>query len=331
MKELLQNPIFFERNRVFRVYTGGKLFSEFFGDEPIDNNFPEEWICSAVPALNDGGNPTDGLSIIKGANITFDKLILSNKNEILGDRENLGILVKVLDSAVRLPLQAHPDKAFSKKYLSSDYGKTEMWLVLATRENAHIFMGFDRAITKEEFINAIDASKTQKDIMQPLLSKIYVKPGDIYLIPATMVHAIGYGCLILEVQEPTDFTIQPEYWCENHKMSEFEKYLNLPKDIAIDCFNFSLTKEQIPLISKKEPKLIKENSLYKYESLISYAVTPCFSTNRITINGSYKLENKPAIYIVINGDGKIYGENKTTAIKKGNYFFIPYSCLNVTV
>lgn len=29
-------PIFFERNRVARVYTGGKLFGDFFSDEPVD-------------------------------------------------------------------------------------------------------------------------------------------------------------------------------------------------------------------------------------------------------------------------------------------------------
>lgn len=34
--ELAKKPIFFERNRVFRVYKGGKLFHDFFGDEAIE-------------------------------------------------------------------------------------------------------------------------------------------------------------------------------------------------------------------------------------------------------------------------------------------------------
>ena len=45
-------PVFFERNRVGRVYTGGKLFHEFFGDAPEDGFLPEEWIASSVVALN---------------------------------------------------------------------------------------------------------------------------------------------------------------------------------------------------------------------------------------------------------------------------------------
>ena len=49
---MINRPIFFERNRVGRVYTGGKLFNGFFGDEPIDGFLPEEWVASAVTALN---------------------------------------------------------------------------------------------------------------------------------------------------------------------------------------------------------------------------------------------------------------------------------------
>ena len=35
-------PIFFEQNRVYRVYTGGKLFAGFFGDSSEDSFYPEE-------------------------------------------------------------------------------------------------------------------------------------------------------------------------------------------------------------------------------------------------------------------------------------------------
>ena len=48
-------PIFFEKNRVFRVYKGGKLFADFFGDDSADGNYPEEWVVSSVHALNERG------------------------------------------------------------------------------------------------------------------------------------------------------------------------------------------------------------------------------------------------------------------------------------
>ena len=51
-EELASRPIFFERNRVFRIYQGGALFHPLFGDPAADNNHPEEWIASSVKALN---------------------------------------------------------------------------------------------------------------------------------------------------------------------------------------------------------------------------------------------------------------------------------------
>ena len=53
-KTIATKPIFFEKNRVFRVYLGGKLFSSFFGDDSDDSFYPEEWICSSTKALNEG-------------------------------------------------------------------------------------------------------------------------------------------------------------------------------------------------------------------------------------------------------------------------------------
>lgn len=44
--KLCTRPLFFERNRVSRVYRGGLLFHDFFGDEPKDSRKPEEWVGS---------------------------------------------------------------------------------------------------------------------------------------------------------------------------------------------------------------------------------------------------------------------------------------------
>ncbi len=49
---MLKAPLFFEKNRVFRVYTGGALFADFFGDDSTDGNLPEEWVVFSVAALN---------------------------------------------------------------------------------------------------------------------------------------------------------------------------------------------------------------------------------------------------------------------------------------
>jgi mannose-6-phosphate isomerase len=126
LAKIASEPIFFERNRVRRVYTGGKLFGDFFGEteEAADSFFPEEWVASAVEALNgEFGVPNEGLSKIKGENLFLRGLLEAEKTRVLGGRADFGALVKILDSAVRLPMQAHPDKAFSRAHFNSGYGK----------------------------------------------------------------------------------------------------------------------------------------------------------------------------------------------------------------
>ncbi len=327
-KAIASQPVFFEKNRVFRVYTGGKLFSEFFGDNSEDSFYPEEWICSSTKALNEGSTDEfEGLSTVKGTTIHFDELIAEQKTLMLGDRNGLDVLVKALDSAIRLPVQAHPDKAFSRVNFNSDFGKAESWLVLGARDGACIYFGFKEGVTPEAFEDAVSKSETDKTAMEKLLNKIPVKPGDVYFIPAKAVHAIGYGCLILEVQEPTDFTIQPERWCGDYKLSDNEMYIGLEKQTALSVFDYSYNLDKVMSECKKAPAIIYENDGCKKECLIGKADTPCFGVERYVINGgeTEKLV-APCVYVVTEGDGVLAGTDYEKLLKKGDYFFIPYSC-----
>lgn len=327
-KIIASSPVFFEKNRVFRVYLGGKLFSDFFGDDSEDGFYPEEWICSSTTALNDGStDPYEGVSVVKGTDIHFNDLLKEEKDLMLGNRDSLDVLVKALDSAIRLPVQAHPDKAFSRAHFNSEFGKAESWVVLAARENAAIFFGFKDGVTEKDLREAVEASETDKDAMEKLLNKIPVKPGDVYFIPAKAVHAIGYGCLILEVQEPTDFTIQPERWCGDYKLSDHQMYLTLDKETALTVFDYSYNLERVEKECKKTPEIIYENNGCIKESLISKNDTPCFSVERYIINnGETELLSAPCIYVVTEGQGELKGDNYCMEIKKGDYFFMPYSC-----
>lgn len=325
---IASNPVFFEKNRVFRVYLGGKLFSDFFGDDSEDGFYPEEWICSSTTALNEGStDPYEGVSLIKGTDIHFNDLLDEQKELMLGNRDNLDVLVKALDSAIRLPVQAHPDKPFSRAHFNSEFGKAESWLVLGAREDAAIFFGFKDGVTEKDLKDAVEASETDKNAMENLLNRIPVKPGDVYFIPAKAVHAIGYGCLILEVQEPTDFTIQPERWCGDYKLSDQQMYLGLDKETALSVFDYSYNLDRVQKECKKTPEIIYENNGCIKESLISKKDTTCFSVERYIINNSEtEFLSAPCIYVVTDGKGKLTGENYCKEIKKGDYFFMPYSC-----
>ena len=334
MNNITNKPIFFEKNRVGRVYTGGKLFADFFGDDSVDSYKPEEWVASIVQSEkgNTSGN-VEGLSRVREADVSLADLLETHKQEMLGGRDKFDVLTKVLDSAIRLPVQAHPSKAFSREHFNSEYGKTEMWLVLGTREEAVVYFGFKEGVTREEFEKAVDASETDRNAMPNLLNSIPVKVGDVFLIPAGVVHAIGAGCLIFEVQEPTDFTIEPEHWCGEYHLSEKEMFLGLPRELAFDCFNFSISDEELEKISRPTRSIVEETGSYTVETIITYDNTICFAANKLTLkkyvdDKKLYLKGAPSVFLVTEGEGEIIGENYKKLIRKGDYFFLPYCADN---
>ena len=320
--DMFHHPIFFNRNRVFRIYLGGKGYHKLLGDPNTNNLFPEEWLCSKVKAINPKYfGPRDGVSVVEGTNIFLDDL-LKNEPRIEGNKK-YDCLVKYLDSAIRLPMQVHPTKEFSRKYFNSEYGKTEAWLVIDTRPNAKLYFGFKNKITKEELYNLEIKSNTERDIMRSILNEVKPKVGDIYLIKGGLIHAIGENCTIIEIQEPTDFTIQPEAYCGDYKISEEEKYIGLTKDIALDCFNYDLVGDKALEMAKISPK-IEYSDKYLKENLITYNDTPCFKMNRYTLkNNALTLAGGPSVWIVLEGSGVLYGNNYKRPLKKGEYFLLP--------
>ncbi|MBQ9975597.1 MAG: class I mannose-6-phosphate isomerase [Clostridia bacterium] len=323
---MITTPIFFERNRVGRVYTGGKLFHGLFGDAPEDNFKPEEWIASNVKAINKGSTIyKEGVSRLLDSDVWFDELLEKYPDELLGKGNTLRILVKALDSAIRLPAQAHPDKAFSRKHFNSNYGKTECWIILDTRPDAKLFFGFRDGVDRDAFQKAIDDSESDLDAMERLMEEITPKVGEVYFVPARTVHAIGRGCLILEVQEPTDFTIQPERYCGEYRLSDEEMYLGLSRDTAVDCFDFVKAPD-----SKLPPRVVERGEGFETEALVDSTNTDCFIINRIKLSGgsrTLKVDGSYAIYIVTDGEGRLSGKDYTRDIKKGDYFFMPASLM----
>lgn len=328
-EKLLSQPIFFERNRVYRIYLGGKAYADLMGDAPEDNFFPEEWIASKVKAINPRYfGPRDGVSVVEGTDVFFDDLLAKYPEQLTGPRK-YDCLVKFLDSSIRLPVQVHPSKEFSRKYFDSEYGKTEAWLIIAARPDAKLYFGFSRNITKEEFSEYECRTLEQKDAMEEILASVPVRVGDVYLITAGLIHAIGAGCTIVEIQEPTDFTIQPENWCGDVKISEWEKYIGLTKDQALDCFDYGLTGAKALNIAKKQPTVVSESEGYIKEQLITYKDTTCFAENRHTLKGgSFVMDYAPAVYIVTDGEAVISGDGYERKIKKGDYFYLPFIAEN---
>ena len=102
----------------------------------------------------------EGISVLESGEY-FDDYLEAHKQEILGDRDEIGILVKILDSSIRLPVQCHPDKEFSRNHFNSEHGKRNRGCAGDKRENACIYFGFKEKISLEDFDNALKAGDNE--------------------------------------------------------------------------------------------------------------------------------------------------------------------------
>ena len=202
--------------RVYRFYRGGALLGALRGEQEEDVTFPEDWIGSVTRAQNPGrDDPTEGLTPLADGRLLKD-VVEAAPERWLGSRHverfgvTTGLLVKLLDPAERLPVHAHPNRAFARRHLGSRFGKTEAWIVVATRgAEADVWVGLRRPVERDRYRAWIERQDTQA--LLGSLHRVTVRSGDVVYVPAGVPHAIGPGALIAELQEPTDFLIHCEW------------------------------------------------------------------------------------------------------------------------
>ena len=126
------------------------------------------------------------------------------------------LLLKLLAARDSLSVQVHPDDPYAREH-EGKFGKTEAWVILKAEENASILYGMKDGVTLEQLEKALVGGED----VEPMIERVYVKPGDIYFMPAGMVHAIGGGILLYEIQQSSDVTYR--LWDFNRTNAAGEK------------------------------------------------------------------------------------------------------------
>ncbi|EGO61990.1 type I phosphomannose isomerase catalytic subunit, partial [Acetonema longum] len=147
-----------------------------------------------------------GMSVVKNgtyAGYTLAQLIAAKKGELVGTRvsaEVFPLLVKVINSREKLSVQVHPDDDYAL-LVEKQLGKEEIWYVIDAQPGATLTLGVKDNCTKPELAAALAEGRIEEK-----LNQVAVKKGDVYHIPCGMIHAIGPGIVLLEVQQSSDVT-----------------------------------------------------------------------------------------------------------------------------
>ena len=214
---------------------------------------------------------------------------LLGKDIELDPREPFPLLLRFISTTKNLPVQVHPDDAYTLEEGLPMVGRDKMLYILGAKSGARLYCGFSKKTDEKTIIDSI----TQGSIYE-LLNPLRVKPGDVYTIPAGRVHSIGKGVSLFEIQQHSDLNfILAEGDGKKIKRSPDSRQLSE----ALKMLNFNPT----------YPKPIKKFSITSNNNLIEWlGLTPNFILRRLSIRDSLELSlngNRFLVYTGIRGIG----------------------------
>ncbi len=199
-------------------------------DRPLPN-CGETWEISDV----EGNVSVVREGTLKGK--TLRELVQQYKGELVGQHvyeqygDRFPLLIKFIDANDDLSIQVHPNDELARQR-GTGFGKTEMWYIMQADEGAKLNSGFNRELTKEEYVQAV-ADNT----IQDLLNIETAEPGDVFFLPAGRVHYIGKGLLLAEIQQTSDTT---------YRIYDFDRVdattgqpRELHTDLAVDAIDYT--------------------------------------------------------------------------------------------
>ncbi|MDK2965039.1 mannose-6-phosphate isomerase, class I [Lacrimispora sp.] len=286
-------PVFHEK-----LWGGQKLNTKFNLQSPFKKT-GEAWLISAHK---------DGCCLIKNGLFANQRLdfVWEKYPQLFGypKEEKFPLLVKLIDAQDDLSVQVHPDDAYAWEH-EGESGKTECWYILEAEESAEIIYGHN-AQTKEEFISRINNGE-----WETLLRKVPVAKGEFYYVPTGTVHAIGKGCLIIEVQQSSNSTYRLYDYNRKNKKGEL-------RDIHLKQ---SLDVVKIPSVDYKTACEAQRD-----DGVISLVKGVYFNVDKVCVNGRVPVSRGESPYqlvVIMKGSGSLLIDSNRYDLNAGDSLIIP--------
>lgn len=224
------------------------------------------------------------------------------------------LLIKLIDACDKLSVQVHPDDDYAAR-VENDRGKTEMWYIVEADEGAEIIYGLKDGISAEDFRAAVRAGN-----LADTMHHCPVHAGETYFIPSGMLHAIGSGILIAEIQQNCDLTYRVyDYERRGADGSLRELHVDKALDVTVP-----FTEEAVRFIRYEAGEQDEE----------TLAHCRYFKTRKLTVTAQTEItvgEESFAYVLCISGDGALICEDETYPLATADGYFLPANLGNVTL
>ena len=274
------------------IIWGGTRLSAEYGKGVPGQKIAEAWVLSL---REDGENEIEN-GALAGKTLSETGLF----------PEPFPLLIKLIDAHDRLSVQVHPDdKAAKADGLPA--GKTEMWYVLDASPDAELVYGIEN-VDKETLKTAAESGK-----LEPYLKRRRVHKGDVFFIPAGMVHAIGSGILVAEVQQNSNTTYRLYDYDRRDKDGK-ARPLHIEK--ALEVLDASLPHEE------NRTELLEKSEKVTRERLCRCEY---FEVERLSlVDTEYSFDGqKMRFFLCLDGSGFFRHNQTEYAFRKGDAYLMP--------
>ena len=256
------------------------------------------------------------------AGMSLTELIDREKESLMGTAayqrfgHNFPLLVKFIDAQQDLSIQVHPTDEQARS-MGKPCGKTEMWVLMdGSSGDAFIRVGFNEKITPETYKHKV-ADGTICDVIE----RHAVVAGDCYFLPASCIHSIGAGCLLLEIQQTSDVTYRIFDFNRRDANGNFRQ---LHTEEAARCINFSTDQNY------HRPYQLRKNELTQ--------IVDCryFTTHALDVDGEYHADlsklDSFIIVVSVKGSGTVQADDsEPMSLKAGETLLVAAATQQLTL
>jgi mannose-6-phosphate isomerase len=314
-------PLALPPNTLPRFYRGGERIAELRGT-PVAGRGPEDWIGSVTTAF---GAEREGLTSLDDGRALADA-IAADPEAFLGATHvarygaDPRLLVKLLDAGERLPVHFHPRAAFAAEHLGSPHGKTEAWVIVSAEgadPAVHLGLGEEVGLaTLRGWVERQDVAA-----MLAAMVRLPVRPDDVIFVPAGLLHAIGAGILLVELQEPSDLSVLLE-WEGFEIDGRTDGHLGLGFETALKAADRSrLAPSDVDRLTAPRD----DGGRQGVQRLLPPEADAFFRAERIRPAPSSPVPQEFSILVVLGGEGRLVTDGGELQLRRGHTVLVPYA------